>query len=44
MLMFLAGLVLLFGIGTKAVPSWDSRKRWNNLLVCLAVGASRSTE
>jgi hypothetical protein len=21
------GLVLLFGIGTKAVPSWDSRTR-----------------
>ena len=31
------GLVLLFGIGTKAVPSWDSRTRWNNLLVGLAV-------
>jgi hypothetical protein len=26
------GLVLLFGIGTKAVPSWDSRTRRNNLL------------
>ena len=26
------GLVLLFGIGTKALPSWDSRTRWNNLL------------
>ena len=25
------GLVLLFGIGTKAVPSWDSRTRRNNL-------------
>jgi hypothetical protein len=25
------GLVLLFGIGTKAVPSWDSKTRWNNL-------------
>ena len=25
------GLVLLFGIGTKALPSWDSRTRWNNL-------------
>jgi hypothetical protein len=22
------GLVLLFGIGTKALPSWDSRTRW----------------
>jgi hypothetical protein len=42
------GLVLLFGIGTKAVPSWDSRTRWNNLLVCLAVrrtaGPSRHCE
>ena len=25
------GLALLFGIGTKALPSWDSRMRWNNL-------------
>jgi hypothetical protein len=25
------GLVLLFGIGTKALPSWVSRTRWNNL-------------
>src|SRR5271155_1030134 len=24
------GLVLLFGIGTKALPSWDSKTRWNN--------------
>ena len=31
------GLVLLFGIGTKALPSWDSRTRWNNLSVGLAV-------
>ena len=31
------GLVLLFGIGTKAVPSWDSKTRWSNLLVGLAV-------
>jgi hypothetical protein len=31
------GLVLLFGIGTKAVPSWDSKTRWNNLLLGLAV-------
>ena len=31
------GLVLLFGIGTKALPSWDSRTRWNNLLVDLAL-------
>src|SRR5450631_507356 len=26
------GLVLLFGIGTKALPSWDSKTRRNNLL------------
>src|SRR4029453_12988135 len=25
------GLVLLFGLGTKALPSWDSKTRWNNL-------------
>jgi len=25
------GLVLLFGIGTKALPSWDSRTGWSNL-------------
>src|SRR5260370_23066350 len=31
------GLVLLFGIGTRALPSWDSKTRWNNLLVGLAV-------
>src|ERR1022692_4859777 len=31
------GLALLFGIGTKALPSWDSRTRWNNLWVGLAV-------
>ena len=31
------GLVLLFGIGTWAFPSWDSRTRRNNLLVGLAV-------
>jgi hypothetical protein len=31
------GLVLLYGIGTKALPSWDSRTRWNNLLGDLAV-------
>src|SRR5271167_1926517 len=31
------GLVLLFGIGTGALPSWDSRTRRNNLLVGLAV-------
>ena len=31
------GLVLLSGIGTKALPSWDPRTRWNNLLDGLAV-------
>jgi hypothetical protein len=30
-------LVLLFGIGTKALPSWDSKTRWNNLSGGLAV-------
>ena|ERR1039458_1883158 len=31
------GLVLLFGIGTKALPLWDSRTRRNNLLRGLTV-------
>jgi hypothetical protein len=31
------GLVLLFGIGTKALPSWDSMTRWNNLLGGFAI-------
>src|ERR1700686_3451594 len=31
------GLVLLFGIGTKALPSWDSKTRGNNLGGGLAV-------
>src|SRR6202158_6107402 len=31
------GLVLLFGIGTRALPSWDSKTRWNNLMGGLAV-------
>ena len=31
------GLVLLSGIGTRALPSWDSKTRWNNLLRGLAV-------
>jgi hypothetical protein len=30
------GLVLLFGIGTKAFPSWGSRMRRNDLLGGLA--------
>ena len=40
------GLVLLFGIGTKAFPSWDSKTRWNNLFLGLTVkrvGPSRHT-
>jgi hypothetical protein len=35
------GLVVLFGIGTGAFPSWDSRTRRNNLLVGLAVEERR---
>jgi hypothetical protein len=31
------GLALLFGIGTKALPSWDPRTRRNNLCHGLAV-------
>jgi hypothetical protein len=31
------GLALLFGIGTKALPLWDSRTRRNNLWVGFAV-------
>jgi hypothetical protein len=31
------GLVLLFGIGTKALPVWDSKTRRNNLLGGLAI-------
>src|SRR5260370_14598808 len=38
------GLVLLSGIGTRALPSWDSRTRWNNLcgglIVRLTIGPS----
>src|SRR5215207_6013429 len=36
------GLVLLFGIGTKALPGWDSKTRWNNLMGGLAVKAGSS--
>jgi hypothetical protein len=25
------GLALLFGLGTTALPAWDSKTRWNNL-------------
>jgi hypothetical protein len=35
------GLVLLSGIGTQALPSWDSKTRWNDLLGGLAVGRSK---
>jgi hypothetical protein len=35
--------VLLYGIGTSAVPSWDSKTRWNDLLSGLAVGRSKQT-
>src|SRR6516164_8830956 len=39
------GLVLLYGLGAKALPSWDPRTRWNNLLGGLSfkrtVGPSR---
>ena len=31
------GLVLLFGIGTRALPSWDLKTRRNNLTVGLTV-------
>ena len=40
------GLVLLFGLGTGALPSWDSRTRRNNLCRGLAVswnGRSKRT-
>jgi hypothetical protein len=36
------GLALLFGLGTLALPSWDSRTRWNNLYRGLAVRVGRS--
>ena len=31
------GLVLLYGLGARALPSWDPRTRWNNLLGGLSV-------
>src|SRR6266403_3440395 len=34
------GLALLFGLGTRALPSWDSKTRWNNLLRDLAVNVT----
>ena len=30
-------LVLLYGLGARALPSWDPRTRWNNLLSGLSV-------
>jgi hypothetical protein len=38
------GLALLFGLGAKALPSWDSRTRWNNLYRGLAVVIGRSKQ
>src|SRR3974377_993779 len=37
------GLVLLYGLGTQALSSWDSKTRWNDLLGGLAVGRSKRT-
>ena len=34
------GLVLLFGLGTKALPSWDSKTGWNNLSGGLVVSVT----
>jgi hypothetical protein len=34
----IGGVALLFGLGTMALPSWDSKMRWNNLSGGLAVG------
>src|SRR5246127_408025 len=34
------GLALLSGLGTKALPSWDSKTRWNNLTGDLAVNVT----
>jgi hypothetical protein len=34
------GPALLFGLGTKALPSWDSKTRWNNLSGDLAVNVT----
>ena len=31
------GLVLLSGLGARALPSWDPKTRWNNLLSGLSV-------
>jgi hypothetical protein len=37
------GLVLLYGIGTQALPSWDPKTRRNNLCGDLTVGRSKRT-
>jgi hypothetical protein len=37
------GLLLLYGLGTQAGPSWDSKTRWNDLSGGLAVGRSKRT-
>src|SRR6476659_11260467 len=34
------GLALLSGLGTKALPSWVSKRRWNNLSGDLAVNVT----
>ena len=38
-LMSLAGSRFYFELGTRALPSWDSKTRWNNLFDGLAVQA-----
>ena len=42
------GLVLLYGLGARVLPSWDPKTRWNNLLGGLSVkrtaGPSRTCE
>src|SRR5262249_27861665 len=37
------GLVLLYGIGTSALPSWDPRMGWSNLMGGLA-GSGRQVQ
>jgi hypothetical protein len=36
------GLMLLYGLGTQAGPSWDSKTRWNDLWGGLAAVVGRS--
>jgi len=38
------GLVLLYGIGTKALPSWDSKTGWNNLSGGLVVFGTNGSD